>query len=136
MFLYKWLYILAASVLLSTNNALYIGDDDGKVYVVNTSQILKGEYSVEVLPGGHLTGCKVDHLIVLDGKINTEGFLSAVGVTSIDEQTSQSDMYYVSSIPCKVLISIGIGFQDSFTQYSSNSTYFISWALPCSKLYD
>ena len=130
------IFILTASVLLSTDNALCIGDNDGKVYIVDTSHILKGEYSIEVLPGGHLTGYKVDHLIVLDGKVNTEGFLSAVGVTSIDEQTRQSDVYYVNSIPCKVLISIGIGFQDSFTQYSSNSTYFISWALPCSKLYD
>ena len=129
-------YISVASVFLSTDNALYIGDNDGKVYVVDTSQVSKGEYSKEVLPGGHLNGQKVDHLIVLQGKVNTEGFLSAVGVTAIDEQRRQSDMYYANSVPCKVLISIGIGFQDSFTQYSSNSTYFISWALPCSKLYD
>ena len=129
-------YIYVASVFLSTDNALYIGDNDGKVYVVDTSQVSKGEYSKEVLPGGHLNGQKVDHLIVLQGKVNTEGFLSAVGVTAIDEQRRQNDMYYANSVPCKVLISIGIGFQDSFTQYSSNSTYFISWALPCSKLYD
>ena len=44
-------------------------------------------WHVKVLSGGHLTGYKVDHLIVLDGKVNTEGFLSAVGVISIDEQT-------------------------------------------------
>ena len=129
-------YIYVASVFLSTDNALYIGDNDGKVYVVDTSQVSKGEYSKEVLPGGHLNGQKVDHLIVLQGKVNTEGFLSAVGVTAIDEQRRQNDMYYANSVPCKVLISIGIGFQDNFTQYSSNSTYFISWALPCSKLYD
>ena len=131
-------YISVASALLSTDNALYIGDNDGKVHAVDTSQILKEGYSIEVLPGGHLGGQKVEHLIVLQGKVNTEGFLSAVGVTAIDEQKIRrhSDMYYVNSIPCKVLISIGIGFQDSFTQYSSNSTYFITWALPCSNLYD
>ena len=129
-------YISVASVFLSTEDSLYIGDNDGKVYVIDTNQVLKGEYSTEVLPGGHLSGQKVDHLIVLQGKVNTEGFLSAVGVTGIDEQRRQSDMYYANSIPCKVLISIGMGFQDSFTQYSSNSVYFISWALPCSKLYD
>ena len=129
-------YISVASVLLSTDDALYVGDNDGKVYTVDTSQILKEGYSIELLPGGHLSGQKVEHLIVLQGKVNTEGFLSAVGVTAIDEQTRQSDMYYVNSVPCKVLISIGIGFQDSFTQYSSNSTYFITWALPHGKLYD
>ena len=124
-----------AAVLLSIDKALCIGDSNGKVYIVDTSQILEGKYSIEELPGGHLTGHKADLLITLKGKVNTEGFLSSVGVTAIDEQTEQYSMHYVSSFPCTVLMSIGIGFQDSFTQSTNNSTCFITWVLPCSKLY-
>ena len=86
-----------------------------------------------MLPGGHSPGCKVDILMVLKGKLNAEGFLSAVGVTAsaVDDQTRQRNMYYVNSVPCTVLISTGIGSQDSFTECTNNCTCFISWALHC-----
>ena len=95
--------------------------------IVDASQILEGEYSIEVLPGGHPSGCKVDVLVVLQGQLSVEGFLSTVGMTTINEQ---SNVYYINPIPCVVLLSMGIGFQDSFTQYNNNSTYFVMWAWP------
>ena len=91
----------------------------------NTTQLSE---RIEILPGGHFPGHKVDPLVVLKGKLNGEGFLSAVGTTSVEEQARRS---YINSAPCTVLISTGIGFCDSFTQHTNESTCFISWALPC-----
>ena len=121
------MFTYVASVILPIGNTLCIGDNDGRVCVVDTSQILEGNYSIEMLPGGHFPGRKVDVLMILKGRLNAEGFLSAVGVTAVDEQTIQS----INSVPCTVLISTGIGLQDSFTQYTNNCTCFVSWALPC-----
>ena len=96
--------------------------------IVDASQILEGEYSIEKLPGGHPAGCKVDVLVVLRGQLSVEGFLSTVGMTTINEQ---SNAYNINPIPCIVLLSMGIvGFQDSSTQYNNNSTYFVMWAWP------
>ena len=89
-----------------------------------------GEYSIEGLPGSHSSGCNVDALIVLQGKLNAKGFLSAVGMATINKQ---SNVYYNNAIPCIVLLSVGIGFQDSFTQYTNNSTCIITWAFPCTQ---
>ena len=124
--MYFYTSIPVASVILPIANALCIGGNDGRVRVVNTTQL--SEDSTEVLPGGHFPGHKVDLLVVLKGKLNGEGFLSAVGRTSVDEPSGRS---YINSAPCTVLISTGIGFCDSFTQHTNESTCFISWAFPC-----
>ena len=100
--------------------------------MVDTKQISEGNYSIEVLPGGHLPGHKVDILMVLKGMFNAEGFLSAIGITDVDKEARQNNIYCINSIPCNVLMSIGTGFCDSFTQHTNNATYFVSWALPCS----
>ena len=125
--------IFVATVLLPIDNAICIKDDNGRVYIVDTSQISEGKYSIELLPGGHFPRDKdkVDFLIGLRGKLNAAGFLSAIGATSIVEQERLSNMYYVNSVPCTVLMSIGKGFQGSFTQCSNESTCLICWAFPC-----
>ena len=72
--------------------------------------------------------------MILKGIFNAEGFLSAIGVTAVDEEARQSNTLYVNSAraSCIVLMSIGTGFHDNFTQHTNDSTYLISWALPCS----
>ena len=92
-------------------------------------------YKSEVLPGGHHS--KVDFLVVLHGIMNAQGFLSGCGVTSTsnviqEDPTRPNSMYYVrglTSVPCTVLISIGVGYQELFRQLASEM-YFVTWAVP------
>jgi len=75
----------------------------------------------------------------MQGKLNAHGFLSAVGVTPVvndsGETRPRTSKYYIKrldSVPCTVLMSIGIGYQDIFSQHANDtSTYFMTWALPC-----
>jgi len=119
-------------VILSAKHALYFGDSSGIVHVVDTYSIMEGTYKSEMLPGGHHS--KVDFLIALHGKLNANGFLSGCGVTSSvneDKQTRPSSVYYkrLDSVPCTVLMSIGVGYQELFKQLI-NDTYFVTWAVP------
>ena len=87
----------------------------------------------EVLAGGHHS--KVDFLVALHGKLNSHGFLSGCGITSSvieDKQTRPASIYYkrqLDSVPCTVLMSIGVGYQELFRQLI-NDTYFVTWAVP------
>ena len=122
-----------ATVILSTEHALYFGDSSGTVHVVNTHSIIQGVYTSEVLPGGHHS--KVDFLVVLHGKLNAHGFLSGCGVTSsINEDkrprsASICNNRQLNSVPCTILMSIGVGYQELFKQLI-NDTYFVTWAVP------
>jgi len=110
---------------------VFTGTKKGIVCLVNTKHIMEGQYNFEILPGAHL--CKVDFLITLQGKINAQGFLSSCGVITKEEQTRPNSMYYarqLDSVPCSVLMSIGVGYQEVFTSYYTDSTCFIKWALP------
>ena len=109
---------------------------------IDTRQIKEGEYSFQLLPSGQHVGNRVEHLLALDGTLNPEGFLSALGdsvVVTKDRRLSVNHLKGIDSIPSTVLVSIGIGYQETFTQHTCtqanthNSTYFVTWALP---LYD
>jgi len=125
-----------ATAILSADHALYFGDSSGTVRVVDTHSILEGlTYTSYVLPGGHHS--KVDFLVALHGTMDAQGFLSGCGVTSTssvsqEEQTKPNSIYYVrglSSVPCTILMSIGVGYQELFRQLA-NDTYFVTWVVP------
>ena len=130
---YFLLFFFIATVILSTEHTLYFGDSSGTVHVVDTYSIIQGVYTSEVLPGGHHS--KVDFLVALHGKLNAHGFLSGCGITSSvneDKQTRPASIYYkrqLDSVPCTVLMSIGVGYQELFKQLI-NDTYFVTWAVP------
>lgn len=125
-----------ASTLLPVNYALYVGDKNGRIRVVDTHQIEKGKYTDELLTGGHHSR-EVNFLVAVQGKLNAHGLLSAVGVTPIvndDRETRPRSIYHVKrldTVPCTVLISVGMGYLEIFAQNTNDSTYFITWALPC-----
>ena len=99
--------------------------------MITNENTREGQYSLVKLPGAHCS--KVDFLVALQGKINTQGFLSSCGVITKEEQTRPNSMYYarqLDSVPCSVLMSIGVGYQEVFTSYYTDSTCFIKWALP------
>jgi len=130
------LVFLLVTALLPTNHAIYIGTKNGTVCVVSAEHITEGKYDVEILAGAHQH--QVDFLLVLQGTINAQGFLSSCGVlTSKDEQTRPNSMYYarqLDSVPCAVLMSVGVGYQELFTSHTSDGSCFIKWALPCSSI--
>ena len=125
-----------ASTFLPINNALYVGDKNGRIHIVDTRQVVKGEYSHEMLAGG-CHGKEVNFLAAVQGRLNAFGLVSTVGVSAVtddDGQTRPRSMYYVQrldSVPCTVLISIGMGYREVFMQHANESTYFVTWALPC-----
>ena len=98
--------------------------------MVHTHSITDGTYTSEVLPGGHHS--KVDFLVALHGKLNANGFLSGCGVSSLVNTDNQTCMYYkrqLDSVPCTVLMSAGVGYQELFKQLI-NDTYLVTWAVP------
>jgi len=124
-----------ATAILSAEHTLYFGDSSGTVHIVDTHSIIQGIYTSEVLPGGHHS--KVDFLVALHGIMNAQGFLSGCGVTSTssasqEEQVRPNSAYYVrglTSVPCTVLMSIGVGYQELFKQLA-NDMYFVTWVVP------
>jgi len=119
------------TVLLASNHAVYAGTKKGLVCVINTDHIMEGQYDFETLPGTHHG--KVESFVVLQGKINPQGFLSSCGVITKEEQTRPDSMYYarqLDSVPCTVLMSIGVGYQELFTSNMHEKTCFIMWAIP------
>ena len=124
-------HLSTVSVLLPADPTVYIGDIGGNVSMITIKNIREGQYSLVKLPGAHCS--KVDFLVALQGKINTQGFLSSCGVITKEEQTRSNSMYYarqLDSVPCTVLMSIGVGYQEFFTSHLSGSRCFIKWALP------
>ena len=104
--------------------------------MITIENVTEGQYSLAKLPGAHCS--KVDFLVVLRGKMNAQGFLSSCGVVTKDKQIIPNSVYYsrqLDSVPCTVLMSIGVGYQELFTSYSSDSSCFIKWALPCRAQY-
>ena len=109
---------------------MFTGTKKGIICLVDTKHIMEGQYNFDILPGAHL--CKVDFLITLQGKINAQGFISSGGFIT-KERTRSNSMYYarqLDSVPCTVLMSIGVGYQELFTSRYTDSTCFIKWALP------
>ena len=113
-----------------------MGDKTGRIHVIDTHQITEGKYADKLLSGGHHTR-EVDYLIAVQGRLNAHGFLSAVGVSAVvgdDEQTRPRSTYHVKrldSVPCTLLMSIGIGYHEVFGRNTSDSTYFVTWTFPC-----
>jgi len=127
-------FFVIATVILSAEHALYFGDSNGTVHVVHTHSISDGTYTSERLPGGHHS--KVDFLVALNGMMNTQGFLSRCGVISAvsedEPQVRPNSINYerrLTSVPCTVLVSMGVGYQELFKQ-RANDTYFVTWAVP------
>ena len=124
--LYNFLCI--ASTFLPVNHALYVGDKHGRIHIIDTRQIVEGKYSDEIIAGGHHAR-KVDFLVAVRGRVNAYGLLSSVGVSAVtndDGQTRLRSQYYVQrldSVPCTVLMSIGTGYCEIFTQHTDDSTY-------------
>lgn len=104
---------------------------------IYTQQIKEGAYSFQLLPSGHGVGNKVQHLLTLQGTLNPEGFLSALGDSVVVNSVRQTHLRGSDSVPSTVLVSIGIGYQETFTQHTctqaNDNIYFVTWALP---LYD
>ena len=121
------------TAILPAGHVVYIGDHNGTVHMITIEDIREGQYNLVKLPGSHSS--KVDFLVALHGSMNAQGFLSSCGVlTSKDEQTRPNSMYYarqLDSVPCAVLMSVGVGYQELFTSHTSDGSCFISWALPC-----
>lgn len=113
-----------------------MGDKTGRIRIIDTHQITEGKYSDKLSTGGRHSK-EVDCLIAVQGRLNAHGLLSAVGVSAVvsdDEQTRPCSKYYVKrldSVPCTVLMSIGIGYHEAFGRNTSDSTYFITWTFPC-----
>ena len=100
-------------------------------------KIEEGKYSSQLLPGGHRLGRKVDYLLTLQGRLNHQGLLSAVGDTKIISNERRPSVCYfkrLDNIPCTVLLSIGVGHQEMFKQCplhaTDDSINFVTWALP------
>ena len=134
--------LILASLLVPVGYNVFVGNTNGTVLAIDTRQIKEGEYSFQLLPSGHRVGNRVEHLLALDGTLNPEGFLSVLGdsvVVTKDRRLSVNHLKGIDSIPSTVLVSIGIGYQETFTQHTCtqanthNGTYFVTWALP---LYD
>ena len=130
--------LVLASVLLPVGYTIFVGNINGTVLAVDTQQIKEEEYSFQLLPGGHGVGKKVEYLLALQGTLNPEGFLSALGDSVVVNNNRQTHLRGLDSVLSTVLVSIGIGYQETFiTQHTctqaNDSVYFVTWALP---LYD
>ena len=117
--------------LLPIGQAVFIGDSSGRVHKINVHHIMEGKYSSETLHGSH--NFKVDFLVSLHGTVNAHGFLSETDVNKDSGESKRSSLYYVrglESVPCTVLMSIGVGYQELFTSNINKDTCFITWAIP------
>jgi len=118
-------------VLLPIGHALFIGDSSGSVHKIDAHEISEGKYSSETLCGNH--NFKVDFLISLRGAVNAHGFLCGSDASK-QEETRRNNSYYVRGlecVPCIVLMSVGVGYQELFTSNINKDTCFITWAMPC-----
>jgi len=118
--------------LLPVGQALLVGDSSGSVHKIDTCHIMEGKYSFQTLHGSH--NFKVDFLVSLHGTVNVHGFLSDSAIKKDSEETKRSSLYYVrgfESVPCTLLMSVGVGYQELFTANIHKDTCFITWAIPC-----
>jgi len=120
--------------MLPIEQTLFVGDSDGKFCKIDTCHLMEGKYSSEILHGSHNT--KAKFLVALHGKLNAHGFLSgydASSTVSKNELTKQDSLYFMrglTSIPCLLLMSVGVGYQELFTSNVNNDSCFMTWALP------
>ena len=119
--------------MLPIEQTLYIGDSEGKVCKINTLHIKEGKFSSEMLHGSHSS--KADFLFALHGKLNAHGFLSGYDTSNGVSKTEQkrNSIYFMrglESVPCILLMSVGIGYQELFTSNINKDTCFMIWALP------
>ena len=122
------------TVLLPIGHSLFIGDSSGSVRKIYMHRITEEIYWCEKLCGKH--NSKVDFLFSLNGAAISHGFLSGSDVSK-DEKTKRNSLYYMKgleNVPCTLLISAGVGYQELFTSNTNEDTCFITWALPCAKV--
>ena len=124
-------FIVTVQTLLPVGQALFIGDSSGSVHKIDTYHMMEGKYSFETLCGSH--NFKVDFLVSLHGTVNAHGFLSESHIKIDSKETKQSSLYFkreFQSVPCTLLMSVGVGYQELFTSNINKDTCFITWAIP------
>jgi len=82
-------------------------DKSGKVYQLGLYDIIaKNDFSCKPLPTPHQSSVIVN-LFGLQGKMNTKGFVSSVGVNHEKQSFVNANMRSPSDLPCFVLLASG-----------------------------
>jgi len=126
--------ISLVTALLPIEQSLYVGDSDGNVCKIDIHCIAEGKYSSEMLHGSH--NSKADIFVALHGKLDAHGFLSGHDTSSKDKQTKRNSISFMrgfESVPCILLMSIGVGYRELFTSKINKDACFMIWALPSLK---
>ena len=130
--MYGTVYIFfVANTILPLENALIIGDVQGKVHELNLS--MENGFSCKQLPSYHQPNTTM-HLFCLHGKMTPQGFLFNIGNSSPEKRSEYVNIFDIlrpSALPCTVLLGLRAGY--NYFQVESTlhpSLYISAWVYP------